>query len=579
MEIDWEKANAEALEELQREYPDAVITKAELWELQYSGRKRRLQGYLRDGIKINVSLLLYDGIPKFYITHLYDDVTDYFELWATPEIEQFILYYLCTGKATGAPKLYLEREDITFRADEDYIYRHLRREIERNAEIETTEDEQGTRVTAHYPYGTISYGVLPHSIEILDSILNGIENYSIIPEYDIQKLHSDNLPIKPKPILEGKYLDSVYPNGIPSNIILDKTICGIGATYLEIEKAQRHSIIIEPNVPVIIGKEKDHPQQIIGVYGEMNVKEIRARIEEKIETEYLKILTTPESFKKVINALKSFRIPYRDNFFLLFDECDRIITDIDFRERIALPMEEFFQFTNKAMVSATPIIIDDQRFKEHDFRVIKIKPDYYYAKPLELKPTNNVSLLLKRTLAKLETETKFCIFYNYVKGITDLIEYLELLPEEVSIYCSESARKDFKNEEIKSNVFDNLKYNEDNTVNLTTKYNFFTSRYYSAVDIKLNENPTVIMLSDVYKVFPKEAVNKDRKKKRKTKADEFIPTETPFTLIEPETEAIQIAGRFRNGISRLIHITNTNSEMEWKSKENLEKFYKEQYGL
>ena len=75
MEIDWEKANAEALEEFKRENPDAIIRDAELWELKYSGRKRKLLDYLRDGIKINVSFSFSEEIPKLFISHLYDDIT------------------------------------------------------------------------------------------------------------------------------------------------------------------------------------------------------------------------------------------------------------------------------------------------------------------------------------------------------------------------------------------------------------------------------------------------------------------------------------------------------------------------
>ena len=49
-------------------------------------------------------------------------------------------------------------------------------------------------------------------------------------------------------------LNQVLPE-IPTNVILNKTITGIGATYTEI-KAQRNSIIVEPNRPVIYGKER-----------------------------------------------------------------------------------------------------------------------------------------------------------------------------------------------------------------------------------------------------------------------------------------------------------------------------------
>ena len=44
---------------------------------------------------------------------------------------------------------------------------------------------------------------------------------------------------------------------IPTNTILNKTMTGCGATTLEINAA-RHSIIIEPNVPVIVGKKAKH---------------------------------------------------------------------------------------------------------------------------------------------------------------------------------------------------------------------------------------------------------------------------------------------------------------------------------
>ena len=49
-----------------------------------------------------------------------------------------------------------------------------------------------------------------------------------------------------------QHLSDVYPQ-IETNTILNKTITGIGATYSEI-KAPRHSIIIEPTIPVIYGK-------------------------------------------------------------------------------------------------------------------------------------------------------------------------------------------------------------------------------------------------------------------------------------------------------------------------------------
>lgn len=53
-------------------------------------------------------------------------------------------------------------------------------------------------------------------------------------------------------INKGEWLSDVIKE-IPTNTILNKTMTGCGATTLEINAA-RHSIIIEPNVPVIVGK-------------------------------------------------------------------------------------------------------------------------------------------------------------------------------------------------------------------------------------------------------------------------------------------------------------------------------------
>ena len=56
-------------------------------------------------------------------------------------------------------------------------------------------------------------------------------------------------------INKGEWLSDVIKE-IPTNTILNKTMTGCGATTLEINAA-RHSIIIEPNVPVIVGKKAD----------------------------------------------------------------------------------------------------------------------------------------------------------------------------------------------------------------------------------------------------------------------------------------------------------------------------------
>ena len=62
---------------------------------------------------------------------------------------------------------------------------------------------------------------------------------------------------------KGQYLSDIL-NEIPSDCILSKKNPGCGATTLELN-TNRNSIIIVPNVPVIISKLNKYPN-LLGVY-------------------------------------------------------------------------------------------------------------------------------------------------------------------------------------------------------------------------------------------------------------------------------------------------------------------------
>ena len=153
-----------------------------------------------------------------------------------------------------------------------------------------------------------------------------------------------------------QHLSEIYPV-IETNTILNKTITGIGATYSEI-KALRNSVIIEPTKPVIYGKinnaiHKD--DNLFGVYQGVYQDKIIEYIERNLrEGKYIKILTTPESFRKVQDAFEELDIDIRfDGYFLLFDEIQKTVKDCDYRQDIILPMDLFFECRDKAIVSAT----------------------------------------------------------------------------------------------------------------------------------------------------------------------------------------------------------------------------------
>ncbi|MCD7969141.1 MAG: hypothetical protein LUF87_02165 [Alistipes sp.] len=238
------------------------------------------------------------GVPILRTGTIGDDFFGYHEILFTPAIEKFIFSYLLTGNTQDMPKFDIGDKDIPHWAEEDHIYKHIKREIKRGGDKYTHEEEihndiKGIRFTANYPYGSIDYGFFPYSWDELNNLLESIEAYSSpCPEQDIPVLDTHTLPTEIIYLKEGKHLDSVLPE-IPTNTIINKTICGCGATYLEITNKNRNSIIIETNVPVIIGKQLKHPN-LIGVYGEkITAKDIAERISEQTGT--IKIMTTPDS--------------------------------------------------------------------------------------------------------------------------------------------------------------------------------------------------------------------------------------------------------------------------------------------
>ena len=71
------------------------------------------------------------------------------------------------------------------------------------------------------------------------------------------------------------------------------------------------------------------------------------------------------------------------------DESHLLVKDVDYRDNIVLPINDFFLFKQKALVSATPIAFSDPRFKEQGFRTVTIDADYNYKQDITLIHTNN----------------------------------------------------------------------------------------------------------------------------------------------------------------------------------------------
>ena len=101
-----------------------------------------------------------------------------------------------------------------------------------------------------------------------------------------------------------QYLTEVLPE-IPTNTILYKKLTGLGATYGEL-KADRDSIILEPNVPVIKGKCKDpkHAKDnLMGVYENVTVDSIVKYLQASKE-KHIKLLSLQKVFPRLKLHLK-----------------------------------------------------------------------------------------------------------------------------------------------------------------------------------------------------------------------------------------------------------------------------------
>ena len=103
------------------------------------------------------------------------------------------------------------------------------------------------------------------------------------------------------------------------------------------------------------------------------------------------------------------------------------------------------------------------------------------------------------------------------------------LKELSAVFCSKKSVDKLKSEYKFKQTFENWSYDQ------MQQYNFFTSRFQVALDMIMEEKPHVILLTEVY----------------------FAE----YTMFDPYTDVIQAVGRFRNGVTSISHIANTNTHL------------------
>lgn len=354
------------------------------------------------------------------------------------------------------------------------------------------------------------------------------------------------VPVK---IKKGQYLSDVLKddkgiNNIPRNAIIDKTLPGLGATYMEIDReiTKRNSIIIEPNVPVILGKGKKS-KDVLAVWEDCKRPKIKKYLE-NAHIQYKKILTTPEGYVSKVRPIAIALLgeeTFYNTYFCLFDESEKITQDVDYRKTISQPINDFLRFKDKAFVSATPLPISHPVIKE-TFQTYKVVPQYDYKKNINLISTNNFGTEVEIKLTELKDSKCICIFLNSTEGINRLVNSIPFVKKNYKIFCAKDSKK-----KLQELGFDKTYQDLDLPL---AKYNFFTCRFFSALDIELEVKPDILILTNL--------------------------NDARHSMIDPLTESIQIYGRFRDtyckgelSFNSLTHIYNWDERIETKSEEEI----------
>ncbi len=329
---------------------------------------------------------------------------------------------------------------------------------------------------------------------------------------------------------DGKYLDTVLTK-LPHKKIIYKYFNGCGETQIEL-RYKRNRILIEKYIPVILGKASE---KIFPVHGDVHTDDIVDYLSKK--RKYYKIVSTPEGLRKIINACIELDMNIYKMFFLVVDECEKLIQDVDFRPGIIEVMDEFFKFKKSSFISATPIPPSDPRFKEKGFEDFFIHPQTKTPIPIDLYSTNNLASTIKNYFNKHKAD-HYLIFINSTERIASVAKFLGI-EEEMQVFCAEASVNTLKADETiaATDLWD---------VKKLKKYNALTSRFFTAFDMKLDFKPNVLIISDVVKVA--------------------------HTALDPETDIIQIIGRARNGVNHIAHITNWDAGLESKSPEEIKGF-------
>lgn len=319
-----------------------------------------------------------------------------------------------------------------------------------------------------------------------------------------------------------KLINDLLP--IYGKFILNKTLTGCGGTSLFLNSGLM-VVIISPRIQVLKNKHKQYPDSFLFHIPQCGDRPsaIKQKMEELNSYLHLhygltpfgqpppaKILVTLDSVGKVLSVLESCSII--DKFLFVVDEFQCLMGDAIFKGTV--DMNFLVNIDNRARricyLSATPIPEiyldyipqlanlpyyklqwDPAVIEEPTLKVRQMKKGENAVKlctELIQKYRNNGYFERKIIQGNVVYSREACIFLNEVKSIIRIIEKNNLLPEEVTILCSESKSSELP----KGFTIGGLCTDRNNLINKT--FTFCTKASFEGVDFYSTNASTYIFI-------------------------------------------------------------------------------------
>jgi hypothetical protein len=335
-------------------------------------------------------------------------------------------------------------------------------------------------------------------------------------------------------------IDVAFINKIlPSNAFIHKGRCGIGGTTLFL-KSKMHTITTVPNNQIIHDKKNDpflKGYEIFAVEGKVTPLMIREYLVNTLNTPgaYIRIMSTPDSFYKIIEAAKDIAgFNLFQDCFLLLDECHTFVTEA-FRKAILTPFKWFWEFENKSVISATPYYFTDKRFEAFEHHQVKFTEPYLGE--VNVVKAISVPACLNHAITKGEYPGNVHIFYNSVTESVKAIKRAGLT--DGNMFFADRSENQEKLEGIEAF------YQDEPRTPVYKKFNFYTCKYNEGWDL-YDDNATIILVTDI---------------------------NATHTRVRISNKGIQAIGRSRNKPHKIYHITNQRNTNKVKTQEQINTDY------